>query len=131
VHPLISKDELSIEINEVLDDDFQKVHAVVLELTAELDHVRQIEHVGVNIAEFVRVILLETLDDRPLVVRLLKELGEALQGLVGGSWVDEGLDEEIEDYLVRLLACASVDSENLEEEVVVVGEGCLKPVDSM
>jgi hypothetical protein len=50
---------------------------------------------------------------------------------VGGSWVDEGLDEEIEDYLVRLLACASVDAENLEEEVLVMSEGCLKPVDSM
>jgi hypothetical protein len=72
VYPLISEDELSIEINEVLDDDFQKVHAVVLELTAELDHVRQIEHVGINTAEFVRVILLETLNYRSLVVRLVK-----------------------------------------------------------
>jgi hypothetical protein len=131
VHPLIGEDEFSIEIDEIFDDDFQKVHPIILELRAEAEHVGEVEHMRVDAAEFMRVVLLEALDDGALVVGILEEFGEAVAGLLGGGWVDEGLDEEVVDDLGGLFALAAVDSEYLEEEVLVVREGRLKPADSM
>lgn len=80
MHPVISENELSVEVDEILDDDFQEVHAVVLELPAELQHAVQVENMRVNAAQFVRVVLLEALDDGALVVALREEFSEALQG---------------------------------------------------
>lgn len=40
--PLICKDEFSIEIDQIFDDDFQKVHPIILELGAELKHVGKV-----------------------------------------------------------------------------------------
>lgn len=48
-----------------------------------------------------------------------------------GSWIDERFYEEVIDDFARLLAFASIDSEDLEKELLVVSERCLKPVDSM
>lgn len=131
MHPLIGQDELSIEIHEVFDYDFQKVHAIVFELSAQLEHVGKVEHMSFDIAQFVRVVLLEALDYGFLIVGVLEELSEAVPGLVGGGWIDEWFYEEVIDDFARLLALASVDPEDFEKEVLVVGEGWLKPVDAM
>lgn len=129
--PVISEDELSVEVDQILDDDFQEVHAVVLELPAELQHAVQVENMRVHAAQLVRVVLLEALDDGALVVALREELGEALQGQRRGGRAGERFDEEVVDDLAGLLALAAVDPENLEEEGLVVGEGGFEPVDAM
>jgi hypothetical protein len=79
VNPLISEDKLSIEIHEILDNDFQKIHSKFFELSAKFDHVIQVEEMRVNTAEFMRVVLFETMDDGFLVIRLLEELSKAVQ----------------------------------------------------
>lgn len=84
-----------------------------------------------NIAQLVRVILLEALYDGPLVVGILEELGEAEPGLLRGGGVDEWFYQQVVDHLARLFTFTSVDSEHFQEQRLVVGEGCLKPVDSM
>lgn len=131
VHPIISENELSIEINEILDDDFQEVHPIVLELPAQLDHAPQVENVSVDAAQLVRVVLLQALDDGALVVGFLEELSEALEGHLRGRGVGEGFDEKIIDDLTGLFALAAVDPEYFEEEGLVVREWRFEPVDSM
>lgn len=39
MHPFISEDKLSIKIDKMLDDDFQKVHPIVFETIAQLNHI--------------------------------------------------------------------------------------------
>lgn len=131
MNPFISEDQLRIKIYKIFDDYLQKVHAVILEAGAELEHAGEVEHMNVNIAELVRVVLLEAVDDGALVVGVLEELSEAEARLLGGGGVDEGFYEQVVDDLARLPAFTSVDSEHLEEERLVVREGGLKPVDSM
>lgn len=58
MHPIISENELSIEINEILDDDFQEVHPVVFELPAQLDHTPQVENMSIDVAQLMGVVLL-------------------------------------------------------------------------
>lgn len=129
--PLISEDEFSIEIDQIFDDDFQKVHPIILKLGAKFKHVGQVEHMSFNAAELMRVVFFEALDYGALVVRVLEELSEALPGPMGGSWIDERFYEEVIDDFAGLFAFTSIDSEYFEEEMLVVGEGCLKPIDSM
>ena len=87
--PLISEDEFSIEIYKIFDYDFQKVHPIIFELTAQLEHVGKVEHMSFNIAKFVRVVFFETLDDGFLIIGVLEKFNQALFCLVGGSWIDE------------------------------------------
>lgn len=131
MHPFIGQDEFRIKMHEVLNDDFKEVHPIVLELRTEVEHIVEVQQVHLAAAQLMRVVFFESVDDGALVVAVGEELSETEAGGGGGVGVDEGFDEEVVDDPAGLLALAAVDSEDLEEEGVVVREGRFEPPDPM
>ena len=53
---VISEDNLCIEFDQVLDDDFEKISSVRGEVATELNQVFQVNSVNINGAQLVRII---------------------------------------------------------------------------
>ncbi len=66
-----------------------------------------------------------------LIIALLEQMNQILEGLLLWRSREEAFDDEVVDDSGRLSSCRAVESKNFEEGGLVVTAGGLKPVDSM
>jgi len=67
VNPLVSRHNFSIEVGQILNDGLEKVGSVGLEFFAEFDQISKIKLVQLQLAQFVRVVVLDSCEQRLFV----------------------------------------------------------------